>query len=192
MVQGILGQKVGMAQLYNEQGSVVPVTYLYCPPNEVMQVKTTETDDTVGLVLGVSARKNPTKTKKYRFVKQITGAEGVERGSMIDLSQFTAGDIVNLTGTSKGKGFQGQVRRHNFRVARRTHGTKDPRHGSTNNTSITARQQKGLKMAGRMGNDQVTLRKCEIVAVDTERHLIAIKGPVPGARSSFVVIRKES
>ncbi|HID92183.1 TPA: 50S ribosomal protein L3 [Candidatus Peregrinibacteria bacterium] len=193
LMKGIIGKKMGMAQVFDENGRVIPVTYLSCEPNIVFDIKTVERDGYSSVVLGASPLgKRATKTKKFRTMKEFSGDVSADTviGASVDVSIFEEGENVSVVGVSKGKGFQGRVRRHNTRVARKTHGTKAVRHGSSGSMCITARSQPGLTMAGRMGNDQVTLRSVEIVRVDAERSIIAVKGPVPGAVNSIVFLKK--
>ena len=190
-MSGIIGRKMGMAQIFSENGDVVPVTYIKCKPNTVYDVKTEERDGYSSLVLGFEPLgKKETKTRKFRVLREIKGEVSLEKGALIDASIFEEGERVSLVGTSKGKGFQGRVRRHGMHVARKTHGTKYIRHGSSGSMCITARSQKGLRMSGRMGVDQVTLHKKEIVKVDADRNIIAIKGAVPGSINSVVILKK--
>lgn len=188
---GIIGKKVGMAQLFLEDGNIVPVTYISCEPNTVHQVKSNEKDGIDALVLGAEKLKKEKKTKKFKILKEISGSVEAKKGDEVTVKIFEDGENVTVVGVSKGKGFQGPVRRHNFRVARRTHGTKDPRHGSTGACAMPGRSKPGIKMAGRMGNDKTTLRDKTIVRVDSDKNLIAIKGPVPGAKNSFVLLKKQ-
>ena len=190
-MSGIIGRKMGMAQVFAENGNLVPVTYIKCEPNTVYDVKTEERDGYSSLVLGFEALgKRETKTKKFRVVREVRGETSLEKGASVDASVFEEGEKVSLVGTSKGKGFQGRVRRHGMHVARKTHGTKYIRHGSSGSMCITARSQKGLRMSGQMGVDQVTLHKKEVVKVDAERNVIAIKGAVPGSINSVVLLKK--
>ncbi len=191
-MNGIIGKKMGMAQAFDEKGRSIPVTYIKCEKNTVYGIKTEEVDGYSAVVLGAGGLgSRATKTKKFKTIKEFSGdVSGVEKGASVDVSIFEKGERVTLVGVSKGKGFQGRVRRHNANVARKTHGTKAIRHGSSGSMCITARSQKGLKMSGRMGNDQVTLRGREIVVVDAERSIVAVKGPVPGAINSVVFLKK--
>ncbi len=182
---------MGMAQVFSAEGNLIPVTYIKCEPNMVCDVKTEERDGYSSLVLGFEPLgKRETKTKKFRVVREVRGETSLEKGASVDASVFEEGEKVSLVGTSKGKGFQGRVRRHGMHVARKTHGTKYIRHGSSGSMCITARSQKGLRMSGRMGVDQVTLHKKEVIKVDTERNVIAIKGAVPGSINSVVLLKK--
>jgi len=190
-MNGIIGRNVGMGQVFGEDGRLIPVTYVACGKNVVVDVKTQERDGYESLVLGFEdLGSRATNTKKYRVLKEFRGdASGASILDEVLVSGFTEGDVVSLQGKSKGKGFQGRVRKHNASIARKTHGTKYIRHGSTGSICITARSQKGLKMAGRMGNDQVTLHNREVISVDVANGLIALQGPVPGAINSVVFLK---
>ncbi len=191
-VNGIIGRKIGMAQTFGKNGEVLPVTYLRCEPNTVHDLKTLDRDGYESVVLAFEdLGKKATKNKKYRVIKEFPGhPAGVEKGVEVNVGVFEPEEKITIVGISKGKGFQGRVRRHNCHVARRTHGTKYGRHGSSGSIAITARSQPGIKMPGRMGSDQITLHKREVVVVDKERNLIAVKGPVPGAVNSLVYLKK--
>jgi large subunit ribosomal protein L3 len=186
---GIIGKKIGMAQIFEEDGRVVPVTYIFCDQNNVCQIKSKEKDGVDAVVLGFDKRKKEKKTKRYNILRQFSGEIDKKKGESITVELFEGGEKVTVTGKSKGKGFQGPVRRHNFRTARKSHGTKEPRHGSTG--AVSGRPKPGLKMAGRMGNEQVTLRDRKIVCVLPSENIIAIKGAIPGAKDSYVLIKKQ-
>ena len=181
-----------MAQVIIENGTIVPVTYLSCTPNIVHSIKTIDKDGYDAVVLGAIDRGvRATKTKKFQRVREFRGSvDGVEKGGEVSVSIFSPEEEVIIIGVSKGKGFQGRVRRHNISMLKKTHGTKFRRHGAIGGISITARLQKGVKLPGRMGGDQVTLKNQQIVRVDEKRSLLAIKGAVPGAVNSFVIIKK--
>jgi large subunit ribosomal protein L3 len=188
---GILGKKIGMSRILDDAGNFVPVTYVLCEANEILQVKTQEKDGYNALVLGFDAYAKPSKTRKYKYIKEIivddvSSFSVGQKLSAEDIKEVTKADI---TGTSKGKGFQGTVRRWNFSVARKTHGTKYIRHGSTMSSSITGRSKPGIKMPGHMGNAKVTLKNRTIVLVNTEKNVYAIKGAIPGASDSYIVLR---
>lgn len=191
---GIIGRKMGMGQVFSETGKVIPVTYVKCEPSVVYGLKTAEKDGYDAVVLGYEdLGSRATKTRKYRVLKEFKGdVSSVEAGASVDVSLFAEGEKVTLVGVSKGKGFQGRVRRHGMHVARKSHGTKYIRHGSTGSIGITARVQKGIRMPGRMGCDQVTLHNREIIKVDADRKFVAVKGPVPGAINSVVFLKKSS
>ena len=183
---------MGMSQVFSEDGKLIPVTYVKCEPNTVYDIKTEEKDGYSSMVLGFEdLGKKATKTRKFRVLREVRGlVDGVEKGSKVDASVFEAGEKVTMVGKAKGRGYQGRVRRHGMHVARKTHGTKYIRHGSSGSMCITARSQKGLRMSGQMGNDQVTLHNREVVVVDAERNVIAIKGAVPGSINSVVLLKK--
>jgi len=189
---GIVGRKVGMSQMFLDDGKVVPVTFVFCQNNKIYQVKDEKKDNCSSLVLGAEELKNPRKTKKFRILRQFPIPENSElkKGNELSVNIFEIGEKVSVVSKSKGRGFAGNVRRHNFKTARHTHGTKEHRHGSTNNCSITSRIRKGLKMPGRMGNKQVTIKNVEVIFVDQEQKVLGLKGPIPGSKKSIVVLRK--
>jgi large subunit ribosomal protein L3 len=191
---GIIGRKLGMAQIVLDNGKIIPVTYLLCTPNIVQGLKTLEKDGYEAVVLGaVDKGVHATKTKKFQKVREFHGSpDGIEKGAEVGVSIFSPEERVTVVGVSKGKGFQGRVRRHNVSMLRKTHGTKFRRHGAIGGISITARLQKGVKLPGRMGVEQVTLRDQLVVKVDAERNLLALKGAVPGSVNSFVIVKKTS
>lgn len=191
-VLGLIGKKLGMGQIFDAQGSVVPVTYIVCEPNVVWQVKDQAKDGLDAVVLGAEKLKKERKTKKFRTLHQFAGSGDFTPGAEIDAGIFAEGEEVTVTGTSKGHGFAGRVERHNFRVIRKTHGTKYARHGSTGANTMPGRTKPGIKMAGRMGNDKVTTHNRQIIKIDVKRQLIAIKGPVPGAKNGIVILKKQS
>lgn len=187
---GCIGRKLGMSQIITAEGDIVPVTYVVCEPNTVCRKKTAEKDGYEAYVLGYDLLKKPRKTKRFRVQKEFAFSEDLEIESAVKVDIFAKDELVTVRGVSKGKGFQGRVRRHNARVARQTHGTKYTRHGSTGNCAMPGRVQKGTKMPGRMGGDTITLKKRPIVMVDPERNLLAIKGSLPGAINSHIIIEK--
>ncbi len=182
-----------MAQVFEENGTMIPVTYILCEPNIVHQIKEEEKDGVNAIVLGADTLKKEKKTKKYKILREFSASkEELKKGDTIKTDIFENGEAVTIVSTSKGKGFAGQVRRHNFRVARKTHGTKEARHGSTGACAMPGRSKPGIKMAGRMGNNRVTLRNRTIVNVDTNKNIIAVKGPVPGAKNAYVLLKKQA
>lgn len=205
-MKGILGIKVGMTQVFDEDGAVSPVTIIQAGPCFVTQVKTTDSSDGYNAIqVGFeetkaqrlsSGEKGHLKKagvgnlRKVREFRTKTAGE-YSVGQELTVEQFAAGDRVDVVGTSKGKGFAGVVKRHGFAGGPKTHGQSD-RHrapGSIGATSTTARVFKGTRMAGRMGNERVTAQNLEVVRIDAEQNLIAVKGAVPGAKGGFVVIR---
>jgi large subunit ribosomal protein L3 len=205
-VAGVIGKKVGMTQLYNEQDTLVPVTVIQAGPCPVVQVREDGRDGYRAVRVGFGDVKPERLTKPDAgvFAKAGIGPKRVLRefrlaaeetyqvGDTIDEGIFQAGDLVDVTGTSKGKGFAGVVRRHHFRGGPRSHGQSD-RHrapGSVGSSSYPSRVFKGLRMAGRMGNRRVTTRGLSVVRVDKERNLLFVEGAVPGARGGLLLIRK--
>lgn len=193
---GIQGTKIGMTQVINQDdGRVIPVTVLLCEPNQVVQVKTEEKDGYPALVLGFKALKKPTKNRKFRHLREfrISGDESLTTGDEVKVDIFEAGDKVKMTSVSKGKGFQGVIKRHNFSRGPETHGSHHHREpGSIGACTRPGRVHKGKKMPGRMGGGQITLKSVEIVYVDPEKNLVAVKGPVAGGNGSLVILRKNS
>ena len=204
MTKGILGKKVGMTQIFSESGELVPVTVVEVKPNVVLQVKTVETDGYNSVQLGIEDKREvlsnkpaqghvkKANTAPKRFIREFRDAElgDVEVGNEVLVDTFAEGDIVDVTGTSKGKGFQGVIKRHGQSRGPETHGSRYHRRpGSMGMATHPARVFKGKKLAGRMGGDRVTVQNLEIVRVDTERNVLLIKGNVPGAKKSLVQIR---
>lgn len=205
MTKGILGKKVGMTQIFTEAGELIPVTVIEATPNVVLQVKTVETDGYNAIQVGFDDKREvlsnkPAKghvakanTAPKRFIREFKNIEGLEVGAEITVDTFEAGDVVDVTGTSKGKGFQGVVKRHGFGgVMQQTHGQHNRLRapGSIGAGSDPSRVFKGLRMAGRMGGEQVTVQNLQVLKVDKEQNLLIVKGAVPGAKNSYVIIRK--
>ena len=192
MITWVLWTKIGMSQITNEQWNIVPVTYVLVEENEIVQLKTTENDWYNAVVLWAMPYNRPSKNKKFQNLREfkVDSLEWLEVWKKIDVSSFSEEKNLTITAFSKGKWFQGQVKRWNRKIARKTHGTKYIRHGSTMNSAITWRSKKWIKMAGHMWNDQVTLKNREIPFVDTENKIIAIKWAVPGANGWLVILRK--
>jgi large subunit ribosomal protein L3 len=203
MIQGLIGKKVGMTQVFAEDGQLVPVTVVQAGPCLVVQKKTVETDGynavQVGLVEKVSNRRltaamrghfekagvQPTKT----IIEMPYDGE-VNVGDRIAVDIFAAGDSVDVVGESKGKGFQGVMKRHHFAGGRASHGSMFHRApGSIGQSAFPSRVMKGMRMGGRMGGDQVTVKNLRVTKVDAENNLIYIRGAVPGGRNGLVVLR---
>lgn len=189
-MSGIIGKKLGMGQVAEENGDMTPVTFVLCEPNEIMQVKTVEKDNTNAFVLGAHPYNRPSKTKKYKTVRQFPAPDkevkAGDKWTLADLGEDVV--TVHVVGVSKGKGFQGGVKRHNFNTIRGSHGTKYARHGSTG-CRKPKRTKIGTKMPGHMGNEQVTVRRCKVVKIDLKNNVIAIKGAVPGAINGKVFLK---
>jgi large subunit ribosomal protein L3 len=205
MSPGILGKKIGMTQLFTAEGQVVPVTLVKAGPCVVTQRKTPSTDgyDAVQLGLVEYAKKQNKPLSKHlaksgaegvKFMREFHLGQGtgdLKPGDRVLAEEFTPKDLVDVIGTSKGRGFAGLVKRHHFRGGPATHGSMFHRApGSIGGSSFPSRVFPGMKMAGRMGNDQVTVRNLEIVSVDTEDSVIAVRGAVPGPNGGYVMVRR--
>jgi large subunit ribosomal protein L3 len=189
---GILGKKIGMTRVFQDDGRVIPITIVECPPNEVTQVKTVEKDGYPAIVLGFSKLKKPTKTKQFHFVREFKSEEDIKKGDQVTLESFQDAEDVQVMGISKGKGFQGVIKRYNFSRGPETHGSHHHRKpGSIGACAKPGRVHKGKKLPGRMGTDRITLRSVKVAYLDKEKNLIGIKGPVPGPNGALVVITKK-
>jgi len=206
MVTGIIGKKVGMTQLFAEDGTVQPATVIKAGPCVVVQRKTASTDGyeavQIGLVderpvrvnkaiAGHYKKANVPPTRVRREVKLAGGDGDPKPGDQVLVSMFADGDRVDVIGVSRGKGFQGVMRRHNFRGGQASHGSMFHRApGSIGASSFPSRVIKGMRAAGRMGADRVTVRNLPVVKVDADQHLIVLRGAIPGAPGGYVVVRK--
>ena len=204
MVKGIIGKKIGMTQIFDENGKVVPVTVVEAGPCPVVQKKTVEVDGYAAVQLGYAVQKQQRVSKplKGHFAKADVAPQKVlkefrfadtsafEVGSVVKADVFAAGDKVDVTGTSKGKGTAGAIKRWNFSRLKETHGTGPvARHaGSLGACSDPSRVYKGKKLAGHLGAERVTVQNLDIVKVDAENNLIAIRGAIPGPKGGYVVI----
>ena len=204
MASGLIGKKLGMTQVFGRNGSRIPVTVIKAGPCTVLQKKTTETDGYNAIQLGFEERKarrvnrplmgHYRKAGKGAFTEvaefRVGDIESYEVGQELGLEQFTPGDKVAVTGKSKGRGFQGVVRRHGFSGGRATHGSMAHRRpGAIGQCAYPAKVFKGKRMAGQMGNRKVTIRNLEIVEVDATNHLMLVKGAIPGAANQFIMIK---
>ncbi|MBM7555088.1 50S ribosomal protein L3 [Thalassobacillus pellis] len=202
MAKGILGRKVGMTQIFSEDGELVPVTVVQAEPNVVLQKKTIENDGYESLQLGFADQKknrvnkagqghaDKANTTPKRYVREIRNVnlDDYEVGQEVKVDIFEAGDIIDVTGTSKGKGFSGAIKRHNQSRGPMTHGSRYHRRPGAMGVIDPMRVFKGKNLPGQMGNEQVTLQNLEVVKVDAERNLLLIKGNVPGPKKSYVKI----
>ena len=191
---GILGKKLGMTRVIQDDGRVIPMTVIQCDPNTITQIKTVEKDGYPAVVLGFSALKKPTKTKKYYFVKEfrIKGDENLKKGDMVGVDIFKEGEKVIVSATSKGKGFQGVVKRHHMAGGPASHGSHFHREpGSVGARAKPGRILPGKRLPGHMGSETVTTRT-SVVYLDLKKNLIGIKGPVPGGINSYVSLKKSS
>jgi len=203
MTKGILGKKIGMTQVFAENGEVIPVTVIEATPNVVLQKKTVESDGYEAIQLGFADVKEnritkPAKghaekanTTPKRFIKEFRGVEtgAYEVGQEVKVDIFAEGDVIDVTGISKGKGFQGAIKRHNQSRGPMSHGSRYHRRPGSMGPVAPNRVFKGKLLPGRMGGEQITIQNLEVVKVDTERNLILVKGNVPGARKSYVTIK---
>ena len=202
-MKGILGKKIGMTQVFTKNGKLIPVTVVVAEPNVVMQIKTKETDGYEAIQLGFVSKKEKHSTKPEmghakkantapkRFLKEIKGVEvsNYELGQEIKCDVFEPGEIVDVTGTSKGKGFQGVIKRYNQSRGPMGHGSQYHRGVGSMGTLRPMRVFKGKKLPGHMGNETVTIQNLEVVAIDLDENVILIKGNIPGPKNSFVVIK---
>ena len=206
MKKGIIGKKIGMTQIFDESGKVIPVTVVEAGPCVVVQKKTVENDGYAAVQLGFGDEKATRVNKpiKGHFDKadaaykknlkefRLEDCESVNVGDILKADTFAPGDMVDVSGTSKGKGFQGTIKRHNNSRLKETHGS-GPVHrhaGSMGACSSPSRIFKGKGMPGQMGNEKVTVQNLEIVRVDTEKNLLLVKGAVPGPKKSLVTIKE--
>ena len=205
MSLGLVGRKVGMTRVFSDDGVSIPVTVIEVEPNRVAQIKTLETDGYVAVqvVTGTRRANRVTKPMAGHYKKagvepgrgawefRVDSVEEIELGTEFKVDLFEAGQIVDVSGVSKGKGFQGGVKRHNFRMQDATHGNSlsHRANGSIGQNQTPGRVFKGKKMSGHMGAANVTTQNLEVVSVDAERNLILIRGAVPGAKSGDVIVR---
>jgi len=207
MTIGLIGRKRGMTRVFTEQGDSVPVTVIEVSPNRITQVKTVETDGYSALQVTLGKKRSSllTKPQAGHFGKaEVEAGEGLwelrlddgestdlQAGAELSVEQFEAGQMVDVTGTSKGKGFAGGVKRHNFRMQDATHGNSLSHRapGSIGQCQTPGRVFKGKKMAGHMGDERVTTQNLEVIRIDVERNLLLIKGAVPGAAGGQVSVR---
>lgn len=204
-MKGIIGKKVGMTQVFDERGNAIPVTVIQAGPCYVTQIRLADKDGYTAVQLGFGETKPQRLTKgqlghlrrnnlpALRYLREfrIQGEPDVEEGSEVKVDVFAQGERVDVIGTSKGRGFAGTIKRHNFNRQPKTHGQSDRERapGSVGGTTTPGRTFKGQKMAGRMGNDRVTAENLEVVVIDAERNLLAVKGSVPGANGGIVVVK---
>jgi len=202
---GLIGRKLGMTRIFGDDGSVVPVSVIEAKPNNITRLRTTERDGYAALQVGAGSAKRLSKPVAGQFKElakeqqlprrvhefRVESTDGFEAGQQLDVSLFAAGDLVDVTGMSKGHGFTGTIARHHFKRGPKTHGSTNIRQpGSIGAGTTPGRVFKGTRMGGHMGDDQVTVKKLQVVKVDAERHLILVKGAVPGARNAVLFVQK--
>jgi large subunit ribosomal protein L3 len=206
MVTGLIGRKVGMTQVFETDGTVVPATVIKAGPCVVVQTKTPQTDGYEAVQLGL-VDERPSKVNKptaghykkantpptavRRELKIVAGGDPLKAGDQVLVNIFNAGDRVDVIATSRGKGFQGVMKRHHFAGGAATHGSMFHRApGSIGASSFPSRVVKGMRAAGRMGADRVTTRNLKVVGVDADNHLLVLRGAVPGAPGGVVIVRR--
>ena len=206
-MKGLLARKLGMTQLFNADGTTSAVTVLEAGPCRVLGLRTTEKDGYAAARIGFEAAAEG-KTSKlskprqgefkkasvepHRHIVEIRGYEGLEAGQELKAEIFAAGELVDVTSTSKGKGFQGLIKRHKFSRGPESHGSMNVRQPGAIGATDAARVFKGVRMSGQMGNVRTTARAYRVVRVDAERNLILVKGGVPGAKGALVLVRQST
>ncbi len=201
-MKGILGRKIGMTQVFSKDGKLIPVTVVEVAPNTVMQVKTVESDGYNAIQLGVFEKKEKNANKPEmgrakkanttpkRFLKEIRDYEGTYNvGDTLGASVFEVGDIIDVTGTSKGKGFTGVIKRHNQSRGPETHGSRYHRRPGSMGTMLPKRVLKGKKLSGHMGVETVTIQNLEVIEVNEIENYILVSGNIPGAKNSLVLVK---
>ena len=203
MTKGILGRKIGMTQVFAENGDLIPVTVIEATPNVVLQKKTVETDGYEAIQLGFEDKREklsnkPAKghvakasTAPKRFIREFSGLDtaNYEVGQEVNVESFAEGDVIDVTGITKGKGFQGVIKRHGQSRGPMAHGSRYHRRPGSMGPVAPNRVFKQKKLPGQMGGHTVTIQNLEIVRVDAERNLLLVKGNVPGSRKSLVVVK---
>ena len=202
MAEGLLGKKVGMTQVFNDKGEIIPVTVLEVGPCFVTQIKSPEKEGYSAIQMGFGetrrlnkpARGHLKQVPSLRYLREVrTGnIANYQLGQKLNVTLFNTGDFVDVSGVSKGKGHAGVVKRHHFKGGKKTHGQSDRmrRGGSIGATTTPGRVLKGMRMAGQLGNKNATVLNIEVVQVDQERNLLAVRGAVPGAKGSLLFVRK--
>ena len=203
MLRGFLGKKIGMSQVFRDNGELVPVTVIQAGPCAITQIKSEDTDGYNAVQIGFGATKklnkperghlkNSEPVKHLREVK-ADNLQDYSIGQQISVDIFAVGEKIDIIGTTKGRGFAGSMKRHGFGGGPRTHGQSDRSRapGSIGGGTTPGKVYKGMKMAGHMGNEQVTVKNLEIVQIDQDRNLLVVKGGVPGAPNGLLVIRRK-
>ena len=202
MAIGLIGRKVGMTQVFQADGTMVAVSVLAVEPNTVTRLRTTERDGYTAVQLGIEPSKRLTKPEAGQLegLPQVATirefrtetVDGYEVGQQVGVAElFAAGDLVDVTGVSKGKGFAGHIKRHHFKRGPKTHGSDHHRApGSIGPGTTPGRVFKGMKMAGHMGDERATIKKLRVVRTDAERNLLLVKGTLPGAKNALILVKK--
>ena len=199
---GLIGRKVGMTQIFQADGTMIPVSVVAVEPNTITRVRTPERDGYTAVQLGIEQSGKLTKPEmgqlkdlpKLAVLREFR-LEGSDEayivGQKLDVTQFEAGDIVDVSGVSKGKGFSGHIKRHHFKRGPKTHGSDHHRApGSIGPGTTPGRVYKGMRMAGHMGNEAATVKKLRVVRADAERNLLLVKGAVPGSPHGLLLVKK--
>jgi len=202
---GLIGRKLGMTRIFQDDGSVVPVSVIEAAPNTVARLRTPERDGYTALQLVAGTARKVSKPVAGQFAHldkeaakprdvsefRVDAVEGYEPGQVVDVTLFEAGELVDVIGQSKGKGFAGTIARHNFKRGPKTHGSTNYRQpGSVGAGTTPGRTWLNTRMSGHMGDERVTVKKLTVVRVDPERNLILVKGAVPGARNGLLLVQK--
>jgi large subunit ribosomal protein L3 len=199
---GLIGRKVGMTQVFQADGTMVAVSVLAVEPNTVTRLRTTERDGYTAVQLGIEPSKRLTKPEAGQLEGlpqvatirefRIENVDDYEVGQQVGVAElFAAGDLVDVTGVSKGKGFAGHIKRHHFKRGPKTHGSDHHRApGSIGPGTTPGRVYKGMKMAGHMGDQRATIKKLRVVRTDAERNLLLVKGTLPGAKNALILVKK--
>jgi len=201
----LIGRKLGMTRIFADDGSVVPVSVIAAAPNTVTRIRSVERDGYAAVQVGAGVARRVTRpvagqlpdlpkdAPRPRLMREfrVDSTEGYEAGQSLDVTLFAAGDLVDVTGLSKGRGFTGTIKRHHFHRGPVTHGSTNTRQpGSIGAGTTPGRVYKGMKMSGHLGDNRVTVQKLQVVRVDAERQLLLVRGAVPGARNGLLLIRK--
>jgi len=200
---GLIGRKVGMTQIFQPDGTMIPVSVVAVEPNIVTRIRTSERDGYAAVQLGVeeSAKLNKPELGQLKNLPKLsvlrefrldkTGGDAYTVGQKLDVSLFAAGDIIDVIGVSKGKGFSGHIKRHHFHRGPKTHGSDHHRApGSIGPGTTPGRVYKGMRMAGHLGDARATVKKLRVVRADAERNLLLVKGSVPGAPNGLILVKK--
>jgi large subunit ribosomal protein L3 len=198
---GLIGRKVGMTQVFQDDGTMVAVSVVAVEPNTVTRLRTPERDGYTAVQIGIEESKKITKPERGQLKDlpplstirefRVDSVDDFQVGQKLDVSLFEAGELVDITGVSKGKGFAGHIKRHHFKRGPKTHGSDHHREpGSIGPGTTPGRVYKGLRMAGHMGDHRATIKKLRVVRTDPERNLILVKGSLPGARNALILVKK--
>jgi large subunit ribosomal protein L3 len=198
---GLIGRKVGMTQVFQDDGTMIPVSVVAIGPNTVTRLRTPERDGYTAIQVGTEPGKKLTRPEtgqlrdlpKVAVIREfrVEDLEDYQVGQTLDVSLFAPGDLIDVTGTSKGKGFAGTIKRHNFHRGPKTHGSDHHREpGSIGPGTTPGRVYRGSRMSGHMGDERVTVKKLQVVRADLDRNLLLVKGSVPGAPNALVLVKK--